>query len=454
MPKLLRTAAVLASLLVLGASGTARAAQTSTRKTRTVYAIERVTDSVVHLATEQMVRPAARDAFDDASDAYYALQGYGGDAGGLHPLGSGTLIDPSGYVITSYRVISRGSRLHVIIGGSQDYVARVVGTEPETDLALLKIDGATFPYALMQASDDVMLGETAIAMGNPLPKTRTATVGVVSGAHRTVRIGPRTYHDLLETDADIDPGNAGGPLVNGDGEVMGVITGLSSGGRTGFAVPIQRAKRVALDLIRNASGKQAYFGLDVQTVTGAIAQSLGVDTKDGASIVALEPHSPAAFAGLKVGDVITSVQDQPVRDADDLLYDLRDVGVGQQAVLQVDRGGDQRNVTLTAVAFPLKRAEALFARKIGAAVAEVSGYAAQRLQIASASAVAVRVVRRGSAAEAAGLAPGDVIRAVNSVEVTRLADFRVAVAHARRSGIAVLLVQRGFQLEEIPLDFY
>lgn len=452
MPRLLRTSAVLISLVALAAAWPARAAQTSTRKTRTVYAIERVTDAVVHISTEQLVRPATRDAFDDSCDRYFALQDGGGGEHGLHPLGSGTLIDPSGYVITSYQVISRGSRLHVSLQGDTDYVARVVGTDPDSDIALLKIDGPSFPYAVMGTSDDLMIGETAIALGAPLAKMRTATVGVVSADHRTIHLGARTYHDLVQTDAKIDPGNAGGPLVNGDGEIMGVITGL--GGQTGFAVPIERAKSIALDLIKNGQAAQAYLGLDVQTVNEEIARSLGVNARSGASIVAIEPKSPAEFAGLKVGDVITSVQSHQVRNAADLLYYLRDVGVGQQAVLAVSRGRDQRNVTITAATFPLERAEALFARKLGAAVTEVSGSAARRLEMSSESAVAVRVVRRGSLAEAAGLAPGDIIRAVNAMEVTRLQDFRVAVARARRSGIAVLLVQRGFQLEQIPFDFY
>jgi serine protease Do len=456
MRVLLRSATALAAALATGlvAAPRADAAQVSTRRTRTVLAVERVKDAVVHISTEQLVHTRTHDALDDAFDRFYKEQDDGDREDMYKPLGSATIIDPSGFLITSYRVVSRGSRLHVSLDQGKDFVARVVGTDPDSDIAILKIDGAQFPFAVMGTSDDLMIGESAIALGNPFAQSRTAAVGVVSALARTVRVEGRTYHDLIQTDAAIDPGNAGGPLVNGDGEIMGVTTAIGGEGRVGLAVPIERAKRIALDLIKNGEAPQAFLGFDVQTVTEDIARSLNVQAKRGASIVALEPKSPAEFAGLKVGDVISSVQKQPVRDAAELLYFLRDVGVGKPAVLEVNRGQEKRTVTVVAAEFPLDRAEALFARKLGAAVTEVSGSSARRMEMSNESGVAVRVVTRGSPAERAGLAPGDVIRAVNSLEISKLSDFRVAVARARKSGSAVLLVQRGFQLEQVPFDFY
>lgn len=453
MPTLSRFSAV-ALVFALAAAVPARAAQVSTRRTRTVLAVERVKDAVVHIATEQLVRSRNHDATDDAYERFYREQDDSGREDALHPLGSGTLIDPSGFIITSYRVVSRGSRLHVSLDQGKDYAARVVGTDPDSDIAILRIDGSGFPFAAMGTSDDLMIGEAAIALGNPFAQSRTAAVGVVSATNRTVHTDGRTYHDLVQTDAAIDPGNAGGPLVNGDGEIMGVVTSIGSDGRIGYGVPIERAKKIALELIKTGDASQAFLGFDVQTVNEEIARSLGVTAKRGASIVALEAKSPAEFAGLKVGDVITAVQKQQVRDAGELFYALRDVSVGKQAVLEVSRGQEKRNVTVTAAEFPLERAEALFARKLGAAVTELNGTSARRMDMSSETAVAVRVVTRGSPAEKAGLAPGDVIRAVNSLEINKLQDFRVAVARARRCGSAVLLVQRGFQLEQIPFDFY
>lgn len=453
------TGLALAALLLFAAQVpfAAQAAQVSTRRTRTVLAVERVRDAVVHISTEQMVKSRVRDPLDDGYDRFYRdsiAEKEPQDAS--RPLGSGTLIDPAGYIITSYRVVARGSRLRVTLENGKDYVGRVIGTDPDSDIAIVKIDGAQgLPFAAMGSSEDIMVGETAIAMGNPFGDARTVSVGVVGATGRVVKGAGKTQYDLIQTDALIDPGNAGGPLVNGDGEIMGVNTAIGGpDSRGGYAVPVERAKRVALDLIRNAEAPQAYLGFDVQTVNEEIARSLGVAVKRGASIVALEPKGPAEFAGLKVGDVISAVSKRPVGDAQALLYMLKDLPVSGQAVLDVHRGQERRTVTIVAAAFPLERAEALFARKLGAAIAELTGNAAQRAGLSSESGVSVKIVTRGSAAERAGLAPGDLIRAVNSQEIGTLQNFRFAVARARKVGAAVLLIQRGFQLEQVPFDFY
>lgn len=435
----------------------AEGAAVSTRRTRTVLAVERVRDAVVHIGTDQLVHSRERSRSDEVHEQFFRELDEPRDQEDdrRRPLGSGVIIDPAGFILTSYGVVARGARLHVTLAAGREFVAHVVGTDPDTDIAVLKIDAPTaLPFALMGTSDDLMVGETAIAMGNPFGSTRTVAVGVVSAANRSVRSEGRTFYELIQTDAAVDPGNAGGPLVNGDGEIFGVITALGIAARVGFAVPIERAKQIALALIRKGDQRQAFLGFDLQTVNEDTARALGVPVRSGASIVALDPKSPAEFSGLKVGDVITSVAGKPIRDAQALTYALRDLQVGQQAVLEVHRGHDRRTVPVVAVEFPLERAEALFARKIGALVQELSGQSARRLDMSSESAVAVKVVTRLGLAERAGLAPGDIIRAVNSLEVSKLADFRQAVARARRSGAAVLLIQRGFQLEQITFDFF
>jgi len=435
----------------------AHAAQVSTRRNRTVLAVERVRDAVVHISTEQLVVSKQRNELHEAFDAFFRdFDEPRPQEATTRPLGSGVVIDPAGFVMTNYHVIANGARIHVSSEPGKEWLARVIGTDPDSDIAVLKVDGdQPFPFAVMGSSDDLMIGETAIVMGNPFGLSRTVNAGVVSATHRAARAGGRTYYDLVQTDAAINPGNSGGPVVNGDGEILGVATALAATGRgTGFAIPIERAKKIALDIIRKGDQKYAYLGLDLQSVTNEIARSLGVQVRRGASIVALEPKSPAEFAGLRVGDVVSAVANNPVQDAAEALYLLRDLAVNGQVALEIHRGPERRNVTLVAGEFPLDRAEAVFARKIGAAVNEVSGSQAKRMDMYVEQGIEVRAVNRDTAAARAGLAPHDIIRAVNSMEVSKLADFRAAVARARKSGQAVLLIQHGFQLEQVHFDFY
>jgi serine protease Do len=200
--------------------------------------------------------------------------------------------------------------------------------------------------------------------------------------------------------------------------------------------------------------RQAFLGIDVGSLTSDLARTLGVQANRGAAIIAIEQRSPAEFAGLRQGDVIAAVGAARVRDAEEFRFLMRDLTVGSSAVLEVHRGGERRNVNIVAGEFPLDRAEGLFARKIGAAVQEITAEVARRYNLPADRGISIRAITRGSPAERAGLAPGDLIRAVNSLEVEGLTEFRRAVARARRSGFAVLLVQRGYLLEQIAFDFY
>ena len=448
---------VAAAVLAIGLARPAFAG-VSTRRSRIVLAVEKVKDAVVNISTEQIVKSRSATIFDEPYELFYRQfveprqERYA-----VNSLGSGVIIDPAGYVVTNYHVISRGARIRVTFEDGSDFVARVVGTDSDSDLAVLKIDGRRdLPFATLGSSDDLMIGETAIAIGNPFGLSQTVTTGVVSAIHRAIRADNRTYYDFIQTDAAINPGNSGGPLVNADGELMGINTAIYGNGSQGigFAIPIERAKRVALDLIKHGEVQQAYIGVDVQTLNPDMAKTLGVNALRGAAIVAVEQRSPAEFAGLRTGDVITAIGGTSVHDAEEFRYLLRDVSVSQSANFEINRGPEKRNLSIVAGEFPLDRAEGLFARKIGAAVQEINPQLAQRLQLSADRGIAVKAVTRGSAAEKAGLAPGDVIRSVNSLEVGGLTDFRRAVARARRSGSATLVVQRGYLLERISFDFF
>jgi Do/DeqQ family serine protease len=451
-----RALAVFALAAALAAPA---AAGVSTRRSRIVLAVEKVKDAVVNVSTEQLVKQRVRlPELEDPFENYFRdfLEPRYEERVQVNNLGSGVIIDPSGFVVTNYHVIARGSRLKVTLADGRDFVARVVGTDPDSDVAVLSLKAPQpFPSAQMGSSDDTMIGETAIAIGNPFGLEHTVTTGVISAVHRTLKTAGRTYYDFIQTDAPINPGNSGGPLVNADGEVMGINTAIYAGAEgIGFAIPIERAKRVAIDLIRHGEVQQAFIGIDVQSLTPEMARTLGVQTPRGAAIVAVEQRSPAEFAGLRQGDVIAAVGSARVRDAEEFRFLLRDLRVGSSAVFDVHRGGERRSVNIVAGEFPLDRAEGLFARKIGAAIQEITSEVARRYNLPADRGIAIRAITRGSPAERAGLAPGDLVRAVNSLEVEGLTDFRRAVARARRSGFAVLLVQRGYLLEQISFDFF
>ncbi len=419
------------ALLALLAAVPARADRASgARRTPTVQAVERAKGAVVNINAQEVVKArAAQDPFD----VFFG----GGRARDQvrTSLGSGFVFDPAGYVLTNYHVVERGSRIQVSFDDGSDYTAKVVGTDPGGDLAVLKIQSEKrFPAVALGNSSDLMLGEPVIAIGNPFGLNQSVSVGVVSALHRTVRADNRSYYDFVQTDASINPGNSGGPLINADGaNAQGI----------GFAIPIERALRVARELVRSGELAASWWGFEAGAAEG----------KPGARVDSVEDGSPAAKAGIQRGDLIVRVDRSPVRDPDELRFLLHDVPLGTRVALGVQRGSASLELSLTPGPLTPERAMASFQSATGLELAEVSPAEARRAGLeAPRGLVAVDRVRRGSLAQRGGLRRGDIVLAVNSAEVDTLKDFHKAVAQARKSGRAVLLVQRGYQLMEFALD--
>jgi Do/DeqQ family serine protease len=426
------------------------ATSVAARRTPVVAAVERVRGAVVNVATEELVRirvPSKGGSGDPFADLFGDLferpryrRGYQ-----VTSLGSGVIVSPEGYVLTNNHVVERGARFRVQLLDGRELGAKVVGTDPSSDLAVLKLETQErMPFVPPGRSDDLLIGETVIAIGNPFGLAHTVTTGVVSAVHRNFKAADRTLFDFVQTDASINPGNSGGPLLNIEGQLIGVNTAIlgERNAGIGFAIPIDRAKRIAEDLIQHGEVREGYTGLEVTDLPAPEGDAQ--KSSRGAVVNAVEPGSPAAAAGFHQGDVIASVEGQPVEGAEEYQFRVRDLPIGAVAHVDVVRGKEHVTLALRAIELTLERLDALVARRTGIQVSEAN--------VGGSRYVVAKAIHRGSPAARVGMAPGDLIREVNSREVSTVAEFRKQAARARRSGQLVLLVQRGYAAERITFD--
>jgi Do/DeqQ family serine protease len=419
------------------------------RRTPVVAAVEKVRGAVVNVSAEELVRirvPARADSmaellFGDLLERPRYRRGYQ-----VTSLGSGVIVSADGYVLTNAHVVERGARFRIGLLDGREVLAKVVGTDPSSDLAVLKLQAKEpLPFATMGRSDRLLIGETVIAIGNPFGLSHTVTTGVVSAVHRNFKAGDRTLFDFVQTDASINPGNSGGALLDIEGRLVGVNTAIL-GDRSagiGFAIPIDRARRIAEDLIAHGEVREGYLGISV--ADRPRGEGAAEERPGGVLVTEVEPASPGERAGVRRGDQVVAVQGFEPSSAEEFRFRVRDLGIGQAARLELLRDGGRVTTTVTAVDLPPERVLDLVARRTGLALGE------ERAQ--GRALLVIRRVARGSPAEEAGLQPGDLVREVNSAEVSTVAEFRRAAARARRSGRLVLLVQRGYAAERIAFEF-
>ena len=405
------------------------------RRNAIVQAVEIVSPSVVSLTVTQERVLRRRSIFDDFySDfwgRYIPPRKY---IQKIQSLGSGVIINPDGYILTNAHVVQGANNIRVVLPRGDEYEGTVVGLDNTTDLAVVKINGDDLPYATLGDSDDLIIGEWAIAFGNPfgylLEDTEpTITAGVISALHRDIKRDPnqvQIFKDMIQTDAAINPGNSGGPLANAAGEVIGINTFIFSSSKgsegIGFAIPINRARTVVKDLIEHGEVIKAWIGVYVQKITPLLAQSLDLSVSRGVIIVDIDEDSPAENAGLQRGDIlIRANKERIVDDADwDEIESMS--RPGEIISLSVIRGNKELELNLK----PVESLSALSnARldKFGLYVTDITSAIARQLRLESHSGVVVAKIDPDGRAASWDFEPGDIIRQIGRLTLSDTKDY-------------------------------
>jgi serine protease Do len=373
--------------------------------------------------------------------------------------GSGVIISADGYILTNNHVAGDAAEINVRFADGKEMKAKLVGVDPETDLAVIKVDAEGLAYAKLGNSDNLEQGEWVIALGSPFGLQQTMTAGIVSATGRDLRMG--TYDNYIQTDASINPGNSGGPLVNMDGEVVGINTlifsqtGQNSG--IGFAIPSKLANKVYGQLIKSGRVTRGYLGVNLNAVTPQLARAIGYSGREGAVVENLAGDNvPAAKAGLRSGDVIVEFDGKPIKSPKELTEIVADTPVGKTASLKYVRDGRAQNTTINLGERPVQGAAAVTpedgeeggsnSTKLGIRVIPVTPENAREYKLRRATGVIIESVQPGSPAGDAGLREGDVIHRIDRTVVTNPADLARGIAALGAEKEVVLQIERDGRL--------
>ena len=429
--------------------------------------VERVKPSVISVRTKAAEKPVAENSddspFQPGSPMERFFRRFGGPDGfpgfrgprGRGPVsgqGSGFFISADGYAVTNNHVVDGAESVEVATEDGKTYPAKVIGTDPRTDLALIKVEGRTdFPFAKL-SDGQPRIGDWVLAVGNPFGLGGTVTAGIVSASGRDIGSGP--YDDFIQIDAPVNKGNSGGPAFDTSGEVMGVNTAIfsPSGGNVGiaFSIPASTVKSVVAQLKEHGKVSRGWIGIQIQPVTAEIAESMGLKKAEGALVAEPQENSPASKAGIEAGDVITAVNGDPVKDAKELSRTIGAMRPGASIKLDVLQDGKEKTIDLTLGELPSRR-------EARASIDGDRGDRSQRgvelgrlgLTVAPANSVAgagkegvvVTDVERGSTAAERGFREGDVIFEVAGKTVSNAGDVREAIASARSENKNTVLIR-------------
>ena len=428
--------------------------------------VDQVTPAVVTIRMERRVRNTSQQIPEEFRDFFGDQFGYG-RRGQQMPerreggLGSGVIVRPDGYILTNNHVVEKADQLSVELSDGRSFKAKVVGTDPATDLAVVKIEGAKLPTLPLGDSDAVRVGDVVLAVGNPLGVGQTVTMGIVSAKGRATERGDNTYEDFIQTDAPINQGNSGGALVSTRGELVGINSQIlsPSGGNIGigFAIPANMAKNVMTQLIDHGQVHRGMIGVTIQPVTSDIASSLGLSQASGALVNSVQPGSPADKAGIHRGDVITSVNGAAVKDSNSLRNNVAQMAPGSTAKMTVVRDGKEQMFDVTLAERQANGSEGeegkggnTPAGAFGMSVEPLTRDRAQELGIPATSGVLVSEVQPDGRAADAGLRAGDVITEVDRKPVNTPDALRTALHDGTKP--ALLLVHRGTATVYLTID--
>jgi serine protease Do len=412
--------------------------------------------AVVSIASSRIVKVPQMPFFNDP----FFQQFFGGQLpkgpqtqreGGL---GSGVIISPDGYILTNNHVIDKATDIKVILADKREFAGKVIGADPSTDIAVVKIAATGLPTIALGDSSKLQVGDYAFAIGNPFGVGETGTMGIISATGRN-GLDIEDYEDFIQTDAAINPGNSGGALLNIRGELIGINTAILSGGSggnqgIGFAIPINMAKHVMDEILKHGKVVRGYIGVGIQEVTPDLAKAFNVPTEKGALVGNVEHDSPGAKAGLQRGDVITELDGQSISGPNDLRLKVGSMPPGTTVHLKVLRNGQSRDMSLTlgeapagkgASNSPAGMAENSPMR--GVQVDDLTASTRQQLGLGpDVNGVVVTDVPDASPAAESGLQRGDVIEQVNRQSVNSVADYQRLIRQAGKEPL-VLLINRG-----------
>ena len=424
--------------------------------------VSRVAPAVVTIRADKRVR--APQQFPFADDPFF--RGLFGNRGPLQPqeqlevaLGSGVIVSADGYILTNHHVIDGAEQIKIDLNDGRTLEAKLVGSDPPSDLAVLKISAGSLTYLTPGDSDKVRVGDVALAIGNPLGIGQTVTMGIISAKGRsTGGTGAGNFEDFLQTDAPINQGNSGGALINTNGELIGInsqIIGGATGGNIGigFAIPSNMARTVLDQLVKNGKVRRGQLGVGVQRVTSDVAESLGLSDTKGVIISSVRPGSAAERAGIRRGDVITAIDGAPVTDTNAFRNRVASLGPGAEVTLTIMRDNREQKIRATLGEFTPDTAQAERqgqsieppgGGKLGFSVEPLTPEIASQLNLRpeTQGVVVISVDPAGPAAEA-GLARGDVIEEVNRQAIRSGDDLRAAIAKSGNKPALFLLNRRG-----------
>ena len=420
---LLSGSAILVVVISWLALPTCATAANTNRRTPIVEIVEKVAPAVVNISAEAIVR-APDPFFGD----FFAQRRR------VESLGSGFVIEANGVVVTNAHVIEGSSRVLVTTADGRELEAEVLGLDRDTDIAVLKVDARDLASLELGNSSDLLVGETVVALGNPLGLSNSVTTGVLSARGRTVpaESGERLFTDFLQTDASINPGNSGGPLVNLDGDVIGINTAIIAGAEgIGFAIPADRARRVVDDLIRFGSLQPIWTGLRLRTLDKELSQRLDISRDRGVLIEAVYPDSPSDRAGFRRWDVVTGIGGSAIAAKEDLMTALYSVPEGSRLAVEIWRDSEVVTLDLWAERPPEELGVKILQDRLGIIATERQGI------------LYVSRVLSGSPAAAKGLRRGDLVLRAGGRPLSALEDLAHEVLRALDRGGVLLVVQRG-----------
>ncbi|HPG26680.1 MAG: trypsin-like peptidase domain-containing protein [Spirochaetaceae bacterium] len=432
--------AALGLIACTSLAATALADDPFLRRTATVGVVERVGPSVVNVTTERLTqtpspfnpRPGVDPTVDDFFRSFFEPR-----PRTTQSLGSGVIFDREGHVLTNEHVIARADRVRVTMADGREFDAELVGADMGNDLAVLRIlSDVELPFTPPGRSDDLMVGEPVIAIGNPFGFSNSVTTGVISATNRSVNAqNSLTFHGLIQTDALINPGNSGGPLLNADGQLIGINASIYDGAQgIGFAIPIDVARRVIRELLLYGEVHPVWLGLEFTDLDPALREVIDLpDGVVGVLVNRIEPGSPAARAGVRRGDVIARVDGRRIKTALQLIEMLEPMTAGQAIEMELVRAGELLHAQPRAEELPQSRVAAILKSRLGLTLRQRSADDAYEIV----------EVDPDSAARALGLRRGDALLAINGVTLGSHEDLRKAVARLRGLGRALVVVQRG-----------